>query len=73
MTTGEYIQLMLTMTPGQIIEIQTDLGNKRIEEIQGSVRINLFYTLKLGSSLSFFSKKMTTFSLRPVIPAVPHY
>lgn len=50
MSTGEYIQLILTMTPGQIIEIQTDLGNKRIEEIQGSARINLFYTLKLGST-----------------------
>ncbi len=55
MTTGENIQLMLTMTPGQIIEIQTDLGHKRIEEIQGSLRINRFNTLKLGST--FFQLK----------------
>ncbi len=55
MTTGETIQLMLTMTPGQIIEIQTDLGHKRIEEIQGSSQINRFNTLKLGST--FFQLK----------------
>lgn len=54
-TTGENIQLLLTINPGQIIEITTELGHKRIEEIQGSIRINLFHTLKLGST--FFQLK----------------
>lgn len=48
---GEYIQLRMTLTPGQIIEISTEVGAKRIEEIQGSTRINRFHTLQVGSTL----------------------
>ncbi len=48
--TGENLQLLMTLTPGQIVEITTELGKKRIEEVQGSQRINLFHTLSLGST-----------------------
>ncbi len=55
--TGEYIQLQTDMMPGQIIEIHTELGQKKIEQIQANERISIFHKLKLGSTFFQLSEK----------------
>ena len=55
LVTGESIQLNIVMQAGQVIEINTEIGQKRIELHSGNDRLNIFNTLKLGSS--FFRLK----------------
>lgn len=55
LNTGESIQLNIVMQAGQVIEINTEIGQKRIELLSGSDRLNLFNTLKIGST--FFRLK----------------
>jgi len=55
MESGAYLELHTNMEAGQVIEINTQVGHKRIEMVLSSERVNLFSTLSLGST--FFQLK----------------